>query len=329
MNIAIIGATGAVGQEFIKLIQERNFKYNNIILAASKKSVNKLITINNTKYKVVELNKLIFNNNIDLAFFFVSSELSLEYIEYAKTKNIICIDNSSAFRNNKPLIIPEINMLEKKELIIANPNCSTIILCMLLYPLTKLSVIKRVVVSTYQSVSGAGYNGLNELSDQINNYNKKNKLKNKYFNSQCLNNVFSHDSAVDKMNGYNQEELKIINETKKILNSNELKITATCIRVPVFRSHCESVNVKFEDEILEENIRIALNDFSGINIIDDRINNNFPEPIKSENKNNILVGRIRKDYSDENSFNFFISGDQLRKGAALNALQIAENLKII
>ena len=264
-----------------------------------------------------------------MAFFFVSSELSLEYIEYAKTKNIICIDNSSAFRNNKPLIIPEINMLKETELIIANPNCSTIILCMLLYPLTKLSVIKRVVVSTYQSVSGAGYNGLNELSDQINNYNQKNKLENKYFNSQCLNNVFSHDSAVDKMNGYNQEELKIINETKKILNSNELKITATCIRVPVFRSHCESVNVKFEDDISEENIRIALNDFPGINIIDDRVNNNFPEPIKSENKNNILVGRIRKDYSDTNSFNFFISGDQLRKGAALNALQIAENLKII
>ena len=326
MNIAIIGATGAVGQEFIKLIEQRKYNYKNIILAASKNSINKTISINNVDYKIWELNKELFDNQIDIAFFFVSSELSLEYSKYATSKNIICIDNSSAFRYSKPLIIPEINMINSKELIIANPNCATIILCMLLYPLSKISDIKRVVVSTYQSVSGAGYKGLNELKEQINQYNQKEEIKNNYFKSKCLNNIFSHDSNIDQFNGYNQEELKIINETKKILNDNDLCITATCIRVPVFRSHCESVNISFKNDVKESEIREALNNFPGIEIIDDRENNSFPEPIKSENTDKIFIGRIRKDYSEYNSFNFFISGDQLRKGAALNAIQIAENL---
>ena len=327
MNIAIIGVTGAVGEEFIKLIDERDFKYNNLKLVASKNSINKIYKIKNKNYKVITLDESIFSN-IDIAFFFVSSELSKKYIPYAQKQKIICIDNSSAFRMSNSLIIPEINMIQNKEYIIANPNCSTIILCMLLYPLSKISNIERVIVSTYQSISGAGYNGISEFKKQINDYNQDTKISNLYFKSQCFNNVFSHDSDINILNGYNEEELKIINETKKILNNDKLKITATCIRVPVMRSHSESVTIKFlNSNITEEKIKNCLNKFNGIKVLDDRINNNFPEPIKSEYKNDILIGRIRKDISDENSFHFFISGDQLRKGAALNAMQIAENLK--
>ena len=225
-----------------------------------------------------------------------------------------------------PLIVPEINFNTISGNIIANPNCCTIILCMLLYPLNSISKIERVIVSTYQAISGAGYKCINELNTQIKQYNNNQEITKNYLKSQCFNNVFSHDTDIDINNGYNGEENKIINETKKILNISDLKITATCIRVPVFRSHCESVNVTFKDNINESDIRNILNTFPGVSILDDRNNNNFPESIKSELKDNILIGRIRKDLSEKNSYNFFISGDQLRKGAALNAIQIAELL---
>ena len=325
MNIAIIGCTGAVGKEFINLIEERKFNYNNIKLVASKRSINSKIQINNKLYSIIELNYDIFDD-IKIAFFFVSSELSSKYISYASKKNIICIDNSSAFRMSHPLIVPEINFNTISGNIIANPNCCTIILCMLLYPLNSISKIERVIVSTYQAISGAGYKCINELNTQIKQYNNNQEITKNYLKSQCFNNVFSHDTDIDINNGYNGEENKIINETKKILNISDLKITATCIRVPVFRSHCESVNVTFKDNINESDIRNILNTFPGVSILDDRNNNNFPESIKSELKDNILIGRIRKDLSEKNSYNFFISGDQLRKGAALNAIQIAELL---
>lgn len=326
MNICILGSTGAVGEEFIKLIEERSFKFNNITLYASERSVGKKYIIKDKEYKVskLEYDSKIFKN-IDIAFFFISSELSKKYALLAESLNCYIIDNSNAFRMTHPLIIPEINFNELKKYkskIIANPNCSTILLCMVLYPLTKLSKITDIVVSTYQALSGAGKKGIEELESQIRIYSKDRQIKPDFFKSQCLNNVFSHNSPVDIFTGDNQEETKIINETKKILKNSEINIVATCVRVPVIRAHCESINITFKDDIDLLEIKNILSEFKGITIVDDRKNNIFPEPIKASNQNDILVGRIRKHI--KNNISLFISGDQLRKGAALNAIQIAE-----
>ena len=195
---------------------------------------------------------------------------------------------------------------------------------MVLYPLSKISKIKKLVVTTFQAVSGAGINGINELKEQIKNINSNLNIKPTYFNSQCANNVFSHDTDIDLISGNNEEENKIINETRKILNDNSIDISATCIRVPVVRSHCESVNITFENSIEKDLVIETLSNFPGVKILNDEINNKFPESIISENKNDIYVGRIRINKNNDKNLNLFLSGDQVRKGAALNAIQIAE-----
>jgi aspartate-semialdehyde dehydrogenase len=324
MRIGIIGATGVVGEEFIRLINERNFNFTSIKLFASEKSVGKKYKIKGNEY-IVEIFNKNYLSDINLLFLFVSKELSLEIGKLAHNYNCKIIDNSSAFRSSHPLIIPEISC-DKKSNIIANPNCSTILLCMVLYPLYKISKIKKLVVTTFQAVSGAGINGINELKEQIKNVNDNLEIKPKYFQSQCVNNVFSHDTDIDMITGNNEEEDKIINETRKILGDNNIDISATCVRVPVFRSHCESVNITFENAIEKDTIIKTLSNFPGVKILNDDINNKFPEPIISENKDDIYVGRIRINKNDDKNINLFLSGDQVRKGAALNAIQIAENL---
>lgn len=329
MNIGIIGATGLVGKEIIKLIENNHLKIKikDIRLFSSIKSIGTTFVIKKQIYKTEELNENSFNN-INVSIFCSSSEVSIKYAKIAISKGCFVIDNSSAFRMHKdiPLVIPEINghLVNLSNGIIANPNCCTALLCLALYPLHKRYKIKKIIVSTYQSASGAGLKGLNELKNQINDYNiTDNKLKTDVFGRQYLLNVFSHNSEINLINGYNDEEIKIIEETNKILDS-EIKISATCIRVPVLRSHCESVNIEFTQKVDINNIFVLLNEQDGIDIVDDRENNIFPEPINTENIHNIQVGRIRYDLSDESksTINLFLSGDQLLKGAALNAYQI-------
>lgn len=327
MNIGIVGATGLVGEEFIKLINDNhlNIKIKNIKLFASSKSINKRILINSKEYLVEELNELSFKD-LNVAIFCSSSDISLRYTKEAIKNSCFVIDNSSAYRMNKnvPLIIPEVNrnLINLNNGIISNPNCCTILLCTVLAPLHKMYKIKRLVISTYQSASGAGRDGLNELSSQIENLNNKD-FSTEVFGRQYLNNVFCHNSEINLENGFNEEEIKIIEETNKILDS-DIKISVTCVRVPVFRSHCESINIEFEKSSTLKDIYKLLNSQHGVEIVDDKENCKFPEPINTENKFNIEVGRIRYDFNDMEGkrLNLFISGDQLLKGAALNAYQI-------
>ena len=332
MYIGIIGSTGSVGEELIKLLEKNhlNFNITNIKLFASEKSAGKNIIINNKDY-IIEVLKEDSFVNLDVAIFCASSSISKKYAPIAIKSNCKVIDNSSAYRMDKnvPLIIPEINgnLVKKDTFLIANPNCCTALLCVVIGCLHKKYQIKRLVISTYQSASGAGKDGLNELESQLLDYNSEKKYKTDVFGRQYLNNIFSHNTPIDLETGYNQEELKIIEETNKILNS-KIRISTTCIRVPVFRSHCESVNIEFGKEVDLIEIRNLLQNQEGVQVVDDCLNGIFPEPINSQNKFDVQVGRIRFDIGDETkkTINLFLSGDQLLKGAALNAYQI---LKLI
>lgn len=317
MNIGIFGASGLVGQEFLKLLIKNhlNIKIKAIKCYASTKSVNKLIKIdNNNNFIILPYDENTFKN-LDCIILCTNSEISKKLVQLGLKYDCFIIDTSTAYRMDKniPLVIPEINSeLIDNNLLIANPNCCASLLCMVLFPLTKYK-IKRLIISTYQAASGAGINGLNELINNSNDY--------PVFGRQYQYNIFSHNSKINQINGYNDEEIKLIEETKKILNI-DLDITATCIRVPVKRSHCESVNIEFEDEVDINEIKKSLINQEGIIIEDDNVNGYFPEPIKVENKFDIMVGRIRYDLNSKKRINLFLSGDQLLKGAALNVYQI-------
>jgi aspartate-semialdehyde dehydrogenase len=328
MKIGIIGATGSVGREMINCIDALNIKYTELKLFAGNQSIGKHIMYNNKKLIIQESCKEMFKE-LDIALFAISTTLSKEYSIYAKEFNCLVIDNSSAFRlyKNVPLIIPEINATKALEHsgIIANPNCSTILMNVVIWDLYKKFGIERIVVSTYQSASGAGQKGINELKRQASEYSSgKNIWTDGIFGRQYLWNIFSHNSPIDMETGYNEEELKMIYETKKILNDDKIKISVTCVRVPVFRSHCESINITFKTKVDEDLLRDVLKNTKGIKILDDRVNNNFPEPLITSNKHDVYVGRIRKDLGQEEGYGYeiFISGDQILKGAALNAIQI-------
>ncbi len=331
MKIAIVGITGLVGEEMLKCITNIGIKYDELYFFASSKSAGKMINYNKKDYIIKEVKENSFKN-IDIALFAVESELSKKYSIYAKNYNCLVIDNSSAFRLNKdvPLIVPEVNKndIQNNNGIIANPNCSTILLCVVLNNLHKNFGIDRIVVSTYQAASGAGIKGLRELERQAYEFTSGFDIyKDNIFGRQYLWNVFSHNSVIME-NGYNEEEMKMINETKKILNDDNIKISATCIRVPVFRSHCESINITFKNEVTEELLRETLINSEGVKILDDRKNNFFPEPIITSKQSNVYVGRIRKDLSQKKNYGYemFISGDQILKGAALNAIQILNKI---
>jgi len=329
-NIAIVGATGAVGQEFMSIIDERKFAFSSLKMLASARSAGKSITFQGKEYPVEELTKDSFKR-VDIALFSAGAGRSKEFAAAAVAAGAVVVDNSSAFRMTPdvPLVIPEINPqdIKKHKGIIANPNCSTIIAIVPVWPLHKVNPVKRMVVSTYQAASGAGQAAMLELEEQSREVLAGKPVTCKALKYQLAFNVFSHNSAM-LPNGYNEEEMKMVHETHKIFHCPEIAITATCIRVGVLRAHCESINLEFRDPITPDEVRELLSTAPGVTVMDDRVNNRFPMPIDASGKDNVLVGRIRQDESipDNRGINLWVAGDQLRKGAALNAIQIAELL---
>ena len=329
-NLAIAGVTGAVGQEFLRILEQRDFPFDSLKLLASSRSAGKKIEFKGKTYTVEEMTKDSFKG-IDIALFSAGGSRSKEFGPAAVAAGAVVVDNSSAFRMdaNTPLVIPEINpeKIAEHKGIIANPNCSTIIGIVPIWPLHKANPVKRMVVSTYQAASGAGQAAMDELASQAQEILDGKKPTCKAFPYQIAFNVFSHNSALEA-NGYNEEEMKMVKETRKIFNCPNIAITCTCIRVPVMRAHCESINLEFTDPITPDQVRSLLSTAPGVSLIDDRKNNRFPMPIDATGQDNVFVGRIRQDESiaDNRGINLWVAGDQIRKGAALNAVQIAEKL---
>ncbi|HEX2972289.1 MAG TPA: aspartate-semialdehyde dehydrogenase [Tepidisphaeraceae bacterium] len=330
VNVAVVGVTGAVGQEFLTVLAERNFPIKNLKLLASARSAGKKIDFKGKTYTVEELTKDSFKG-VDIALFSAGGPISKEFGPIAVAAGAVVIDNSSAFRMKEgiPLVVPEVNpeAIKKHSGLIANPNCSTIIMNVPVWPLYKANRIKRIIVSTYQAVSGAGAWGLWELDDQIKSYAAGLPIKKNKFPHQIVNNLFSHNSKVAE-NGYNEEEIKMVNETRKIFGDPKIMVTATCVRVPVPRAHCESINLEFERPITPREVTAILSKAPGITIVDDPANNHFPMPQEASNQDNVLVGRVRQDISrdDGRGIDLFVSGDQIRKGAATNAVHIADRM---
>ena len=328
-HVAIAGATGAVGAEFLQLLEKRPFPLASLKLLASARSASKMIRFRGEELPVEELKASSFKG-VDIAFFSAGGARSKQFGPLAAEAGAVVIDNSSAFRLDPevPLIIPEVNPDDavKHRGIIANPNCSTIILLMVLTPLHRLSPVRRVVVSTYQAVSGAGASGLTELDNQTRALLSGGEIVKETFPHQIAYNLFSHNTAIDD-SGYNEEERKMVKETRKILHEPNLLVTATCIRVPIPRAHSESINLEFAgSRPTVEQARAALAAFPGVIVVDDRDKNVFPMPQDASGKDEVLVGRIREDISHPNALDLFVSGDQILKGAALNGFQIAELL---
>mgnify|MGYP006087760907 FL=1 len=331
MNIAIVGASGAVGLEIIKILEERKFKLSSITLFASKRSAGTSILFRKKKIKIQELknSSLI---DFDIVFFSAGSEISKKYAPIAEKNGSLVIDNSSAFRmkKNVALVVPEINskdLSNYKSRIIANPNCTTIISLMAIKPLYDLGLIKRIVATSFQSVSGAGNLGMSELILNTKKFiegNKKNK--NKVFEKNIAFNVIPKIGEITK-NLYSQEEMKLHNESRKILSDNKILITATTVRVPVIRSHSISLNIEFYKSISLNKAKKALSNFPGLKLIGINEKMSYPTPSDCSNKDDCLVGRLREDYSVTNGLSLWVVGDQIRKGAALNAVQIAESLQ--
>ena len=330
VNVAIVGATGAVGQEFLTVLAERNFPIKSIKMLASARSAGKTVQFAGKSYTVEELTKDSFKD-VQIAFFSAGGSISKEFAPAAVAAGAVVVDNTSAFRMKEgvPLVVPEVNadQIHKHNGLIANPNCSTIIMNVPVWPLHKVNRIKRIVVSTYQAVSGAGAWGLYELDAQMKSYAAGEPIQKEKFPHQIVGNIFSHNSKVAE-NGYNEEEIKMVQETRKIFTDARIMVTATCVRVPVPRAHCESINLEFERPITPAQVRDILAKAPGVRIVDDPAANHFPMPLEASGQDNVLVGRIRQDISREDGrgIDLFVAGDQIRKGAATNAVQIAERL---
>lgn len=329
-HLAIAGVTGAVGQEFLSILEERDFPFDTLKVLASSRSKGKKITFKGKEYTVEVLTKDSFAG-VDIALFSAGGSRSKEFAPAAAKAGAVVVDNSSAFRMDPtvPLVIPEINPEKIKEHkgIIANPNCSTIIGIVPVWPLHQANPVKRMVVSTYQAASGAGAAAMAELEAQSREILDGKKPSCNVFPYQIAFNCFSHNSALGP-DGYNEEETKMVKETRKIFDCPQIAITATCVRIPVMRAHCESINLEFTRPMTPERVRELLAKAPGVSVLDDREHNRFPMPIDATGKDDILVGRIRQDPSlpGNHGINFWVAGDQLRKGAALNAIQIAEKL---
>ena len=329
-NVAIMGATGAVGTEFLRLLDERNFPLKSLKLLASARSAGKKIEFKGETLIVEELCEASFDG-VDIVLASASGTLSKKFNPIAVAAGAVVVDNSSAYRMDPavPLVVPEVNpeAIATHSGIIANPNCSTIIMNVPVWPLHAANPIKRIVVSTYQAASGAGIAAMNELAAGAQAYLNGEDFTPEVLPHQAAFNVFSHNSPVGP-NGYNEEEMKMVLETRKIFNAPEIQVTATCVRVPVMRAHSESINLQFTNPITEQEVRDILAAAPGLKIVDDRENSYFPMPLDADSKDDILVGRIRQDISqpDGCGIDLFVSGDQIRKGAALNAVQIAELL---
>lgn len=327
-NVAILGATGVVGREMLKILEERNFPVKNIKLLASKRSVGGTINFKGKDVIVEEAKEDSFKD-IDIVLSAVGNGISKKLSPAAVKSGAVVIDNSSAFRlcDDVPLIVPEVNPqdINKHNGIISNPNCSTIIAVTAINELNKYSKINRMIVSTYQAVSGAGISGLNELKNQVEAISNNKEIDIKTFQHQIAFNLIPHIGDFDEV-GYSQEEMKMQNEGRKILGNKDLKVNCTCIRVPVYRSHSESITIETDKEITPEKARELLSKAEGVKLIDNPNNKEYPMPLDSSNQDLIYVGRVRKDISADNSLVLWCCGDQIRKGAATNAVQIAELL---
>ena len=330
-NVAVLGATGAVGHEIITILEERNFPIDNIYALASKRSVGKEVSFGDKVLKVENVENFDFSS-VDIAIFSAGSDVSEKWAPIAGDKGCIVIDNTSHFRMDPdvPLIIPEVNpeALEgyRNKNIIANPNCSTIQMLVPLKPLHDLAIIKRIVVSTYQSVSGAGKSAMDELWDQTRKmfFNETETQESKNFNKRIAFNVIPQiDKFLD--DGSTKEELKMVNETKKILDST-IEVSATCVRVPVFIGHAESVNIEFENNISIDEIRDILGDTDGVSLVDNIETETYITPIECVSDFSVFVSRLRLDHTLPSGINMWGVSDNLRKGAALNYVQIAEEL---
>jgi len=323
MKIAVVGATGLVGSKMLQILEERNFPVTQLIPVASEKSVGKEINFKNKKYKIVSAETAIAAKP-DIALFSAGGNTSLLLAPKFAEAGITVIDNSSAWRMDpsKKLIVPEVNAnsLTKEDKIIANPNCSTIQMVLILNPLHKKYKIKRVVVSTYQSVTGTGVKAVRQMENERNNI--EGEMAYKY---RIDKNALPHiDVFLD--NGYTKEEMKMVNETRKIIGDDSIQLTATCVRIPVVGGHSESVNIEFEKDFDIKEVKEILSDSPGVVVQDDLDNFVYPMPLTAHEKDETFVGRIRRDESQPNTLNCWIVSDNLRKGAATNAVQIAEYL---
>ena len=323
MKVAVVGVTGVVGTVLLKLLEEREFPVSEIIPVASEKSVGNKIMFKGQDYKIVSIGDAV-NMKPDIALFSAGGSISLEWAPKFAKEGTRVVDNSSAWRmdSTKKLIVSEVNskVLTKEDFIIANPNCSTMQMLVVLAPLHKKYKIKRLVISTYQSVSGTGKNAIDQLESERNDVNSS-----KVYPHLIDQNLLPHCDVFEK-DGYTKEENKLINETRKILNDNSIQITSTAVRVPIEICHGESVNIEFEKDFEIEDIFEILSNSPGLVVEDDPDNNKYPMPINSANKDEVFVGRIRRDFSIKSGINLWVVADNLRKGAATNTIQIAEKL---
>ncbi|MBN2681117.1 MAG: aspartate-semialdehyde dehydrogenase [Bacteroidales bacterium] len=323
MKIAVVGATGLVGSVMLKVLEERDFPLKELIPVASQKSVGKTVFFKGKEFKIVGLQEAV-ELKPEIAIFSAGGQISLDWAEKFAKNGTVVIDNSSAWRmdNSKKLVVPEINahLLSNNDKIIANPNCSTIQMVTALALVHKNYGIKRLVISTYQSVTGTGVPGVNQLSGE-----RKGLKVAKVYPHQIDLNVIPHGGSFDS-DGYTSEETKLVNETRKILSDQKIRITSTVVRVPVFGGHSVSVNMELNKNCSLADFRKTLENTQGVVIQDNPEKNLYPMPLYSEGKDEVFVGRIRQDFSNDNSFNLWIVADNLRKGAATNAIQIAEYL---
>lgn len=329
--VAIVGATGAVGVELLDCLTRRDFPLASLRLLASPRSAGRTLSFRGEELPVEVLTEESFDG-VDIALFSAGGSISRDWARAAVRHGAVVVDNSSAFRMDPevPLVVPEVNPADAKRHrgIVANPNCSTIIAAVALWPLHQATPIRRIVAATYQAASGGGAAAMAELEEST-----RAALDGREFVPRVLPhpyafNLFSHNSPMDIASGYNEEELKLLNETRKIFGDDTLRIAATCIRVPVLRAHAIALNVEFAEPVTPDTVRTILHEAPGVRVVDDREANRFPMPVEASGRDEILVGRIRADISDPSgrSVALFVAGDQLLKGAALNAVQIAELL---
>jgi aspartate-semialdehyde dehydrogenase len=329
--VAIVGVTGAVGAEFIATMDRRGFPVRKLKALASARSAGKTIDFRGQRVVIEELNERSFEG-VDIALFSAGGGVSRKFAPLAVQAGAVVIDNSSAFRMdpNVPLVIPEINAhrIREHKGILAVPNCAAITALVPLWPIHRHNRIKRLILSTYQAASGAGAAAMEELVESTRAYLNAEAFQPKVMPHPYAFNLFSHNTAIDPATGYNDEETKVIKETRKIFEDDRIAVGVTCVRVPVLRAHCEAITFECEGPITEDEVRAMLANAPGVRIVDDRARNYFPMPIDASGQDDVLVGRIRKDLSDPtgHSISIFVAADQLLKGAALNAIQIAELL---
>jgi len=328
LHVAVVGATGAVGVEMLKTLEKRNFPVSRLTPLASVRSAGKTLPFWGQEITVQELTTDSFAG-VDIALFSAGGEISGEFASRAVEAGAVVVDNSSAFRmdDNVPLVVPEINAAEvaRHKGIIANPNCSTIVTVMALYPLHQAFEVKRMFASTYQAVSGSGGMGIAELERQVGEINEGREVSREVYPHQIAFNVLPHvDVFLD--NGYTKEEMKMVHESRKIMGLPDFQASVTCVRVPVYRAHSIAISAEFEKPVSVEGAREAISGAPGIDLNDDVASNGYPLPLELAGQDNCQVGRIRKDCAMENGLSFWVAGDQLLKGAALNAIQIAEEV---